>query len=117
MFEAARQALAAGQSVVLDAMFLDPAMRAGAEAAAGGHPFDGFWLEAPLDVLRARVESRREAGDRAPGGRDASDATLEVLERAARADPGPIGWMRLDAAGDPLAGALARLALKDDTCA
>lgn len=106
MFDVARRALAAGHSVVLDAMFLDPAMRAGAQAAAGGHRFEGFWLEAPLDVLRARVGSRRG---------DASDATVEVLERAARADPGPIGWTRLDAAGDALPVARARLALKDDT--
>jgi aminoglycoside phosphotransferase family enzyme/predicted kinase len=108
MFAAARAALAAGQSVVLDAMFLDPAMRAAAEAAAAEHRFDGFWLEAPLDVLRARVGSRRG---------DASDATVEVLERAAAADPGPIGWTRLDAAGAPLAVARARLALTDDPCA
>jgi aminoglycoside phosphotransferase family enzyme/predicted kinase len=111
MFAAARAALEAGHSVVVDAVFLDPAMRAAARAAAGAHPFHGFWLEAPLEVLRARVESRREAGERAPERRDASDATIAVLERAALADPGPIDWQRLDAAGDPRLAANATLAL------
>ncbi len=105
MFAAARQALAAGHSVVLDAMFLDPAMRAAAAAAAERHPFQGFWLEAPLDVLRARVAARGAAGG------DASDADVAVLEASARADPGAIDWQRLDAAGDALGAARAALAL------
>ena len=53
-------------------------------------PFQGFWLEAPLEVLRARVAARRG---------DASDADAAVLEAAAARDPGPIAWQRLDAAG------------------
>jgi predicted kinase len=110
MFALARAALAAGQPVVLDAMFLDPAMRAAAESAAAPHPFTGFWLEAPLGLLRARVAGR---------GADASDATVEVLDRTAAADPGPITWARLDAAGDALAAArgalgVTGLALKAD---
>lgn len=108
MFDCARAALAAGHAVVLDAMFLDPALRAEAERVAGPHPFDGLWLEAQLDVLRARVAAR--VGD-------ASDATVEVLERAARADPGPIAWRCLDAAGDPVAAAFGALALKPGSCA
>lgn len=102
MFAAARTALAAGHSVVLDAVFLDPANRAAAEAAAGGAPFHGIWLEAPREVLRARVEARKEAGLRAPERRDASDATVEVMERAASRDPGPMAWRRVDAGGDGL---------------
>jgi aminoglycoside phosphotransferase family enzyme/predicted kinase len=105
VFALARAALAAGHSVVLDAMFLDPAMRVAAEAAAAPHPFDGFWLEAPLDLLRARVAGREA---------DASDATVEVLERTAAADPGSVAWTRLDAAGDALGAARAALALKDE---
>ena len=108
MFALARAALAAGHAVVLDAMFLDPALRAEAERVAGPHPFDGIWLEAPLDLLRSRVAAR--VGD-------ASDATVEVLERAARVDPGPIAWRRLDAAGDPVGAACCALALKPGTCA
>ncbi len=101
MFALARQALAAGHSVVLDAVFLNPARRAEAEAAAAPHPFTGFWLEAPIAVLRERVE--RRVGD-------ASDATVAVLESAASADPGVITWQRLDATA-PEGPARAALAL------
>ncbi len=89
-------ALRGGQAVVLDAMFLDPALRAAARAVAGARPFTGIWLQAPLDVLRGRVRARRG---------DASDATVAVLERAAAAPTGPIDWALLDATVDPLAAA------------
>ena len=116
LFTLARAALAAGQSVVLDATFLDPRHRARAEAVAGDAPFTGFWLEASLELLRQRVAARQAAAE-APGGvADASDATLEVLERAARADPGEVGWQRLDAAA-PLAPARAALALPGENAA
>jgi aminoglycoside phosphotransferase family enzyme/predicted kinase len=105
MFAAAREALGAGHSVVLDAAFLDPAHRGTAEevARAAGVRFDGFWLQAPLGVLRARVAARRD---------DASDATEEVLLRASLVDPGPISWQILDAAGEAEAPARAALALQ-----
>ncbi len=99
-----RDAASGGHAVVADALFLDPATRAGVAAAAGaaGVPFLGSWLEAPLPLLRARVAARRG---------DASDAGVAVLEAAARADPGPLdGWLRLDAATDPVPAALALLA-------
>jgi predicted kinase len=100
LFAQARAALAAGQAVVADAVFLDPAMRAGIEHAAGEARFDGLWLAAPLPVLLARIAARRG---------DASDADAAVAERAARADPGPLGWLPLDASGDPLPAARAAL--------
>jgi predicted kinase len=103
LFAEARAALAAGHSVVLDAVFLDPAMRGAAREAAGDAPFTGFWLEAPMETLRDRVASRQG---------DASDATVEVLERAARADPGALDWHRLDASFDALPDALGYLGLK-----
>ena len=105
LFAQAATALAAGHSVVLDAVFLDPAMRAAAEAAAVAHPFQGIWLEAPAGVLEARIAARSAEG------RDASDADLAVLARAAQVDPGPIGWARIDAAADPSGAARALLAL------
>lgn len=103
IFAAARQALAAGHSVVLDAVFLDPAQRQAAESAAAPYPFIGFWLAAPLDLLRRRVAARTAEG------RDASDATVDVLDQAAAADPGPITWQVLDATA-PLGPARATLA-------
>jgi aminoglycoside phosphotransferase family enzyme/predicted kinase len=91
----------AGHAAIADAVLLDPACRARLEAVArdAGVRFDGLWLEAPLEVLRRRIGARH---------RDASDATVAVLERAARTDPGPIAWRRVDAAGDavPLARAV-----------
>jgi aminoglycoside phosphotransferase family enzyme/predicted kinase len=91
VFETAAALLKAGQSVVLDATFTEPSMRARAEALAAeiGVSFRGAWLEAPLAVLEARV-----------GGRvgDASDATLEVLHGQV-ADHGSehVNWRKVDA--------------------
>lgn len=104
VFAMAATALAAGQAVVLDAVFLDPAHRARAEEVArqAGLPFDGIWLEAPLAVLRARIAARRD---------DASDATEAVLLRAAQADPGRITWHRVAADEAALEAARAALGL------
>jgi predicted kinase len=65
-------------------------------------PFLGIWLEAPLEVLEARVLTRRD---------DASDATAEVLRRASATDPGPGDWLAVDArdAGEAVAQVRARL--------
>jgi uncharacterized protein len=96
----AGEALRGGCAVVADAAFLRPEERAAVEAAACGAPFHGFWLRAPLDVLRARVAARTG---------DASDATVPVLEAAASRDPGRVSWRALDADADPLPAALAVL--------
>ena len=98
LFMIAEAALRQGHAVALDAMFLEPRhrLKAAEIAARVGVPFQGFWLEAPMEVLKSRILARRG---------DASDATIVILERAAQADPGPIDWHRLDAAGDALAAA------------
>ena len=95
LFMIAEAALRQGHAVALDAMFLDARhrLRAAEIAARVGVPFQGFWLEAPMEILKSRILARRG---------DASDATIAVLEQAAQADPGPIDWLRLDAAGDAL---------------
>lgn len=94
-------ALAAGRSVVVDAVHARPEERAAIEAVARTHgaPFTGLWLEAPAPLLRARVEARRN---------DASDATPEVVDRQTGYDTGPMDWLRLDAgiAPDTLAGSV-----------
>jgi predicted kinase len=77
--------------VVLDATFTEPSLRARAEAlaAACGVPFHGAWLEAPVEVLEARVAGRIG---------DASDATLAVLhDQIARHGGEAVGWRRVDA--------------------
>ncbi len=81
---------AAGHSVVADATFMAAADRAAiaAAAAASGCPFLGVWLQVPPAVLRGRVAGR---------SLDASDATVEVVDRAVAADPGAGDWLAVDA--------------------
>jgi hypothetical protein len=55
--------------------------------------FQGLWLSAPEETLKARVDSRSG---------DASDATSEIVEgQLSRAPKGEIAWPRVDAAGTP----------------
>jgi aminoglycoside phosphotransferase family enzyme/predicted kinase len=84
--------LAAGQAVVVDAVFLDAADRARVEQVAGeqGVRFDGLWLSASPAALAERVGARRD---------DASDATREVVEAQLEVDPGPVTWHPVDSAG------------------
>jgi aminoglycoside phosphotransferase family enzyme/predicted kinase len=93
MFHEAALALKAGRWVVMDAVFLDPAERARAAevASAAGVPFEGVWLQAEPDVMRARVAARTG---------DASDADLAVLEQQLARDPGALDWTPTDADGD-----------------
>ena len=85
----AARIVGAGTSVILDAAFLDPAERDAVErlAAKTGVAFTGLWLETRPAVMAARIAARR---------RDASDATVAVLERQFEIDPGPIAWRRID---------------------
>jgi uncharacterized protein len=91
----AARLVSGGQTVIVDAVFLDPAERVQIERVArdAGVPFQGIWLEAPAETLGARVDGRRG---------DASDATRAVVLSQLQADPGAITWQRL-AAGRPLA--------------
>jgi predicted kinase len=87
----ARAMLAAGRSVLLDATFIDPLLRGRAEELARdcGVPFHGLWMDAPAEVLEARVAARTG---------DASDATVAVLRDQLRRVQGmQIPWDRLDA--------------------
>jgi hypothetical protein len=87
MIERARQALRAGHSVILDAVFAGLEERRMAEVLARevGVPFEGLWLEVPREVAQARVAGRYG---------DASDATPAVVERQFRYDLGEITWRR-----------------------
>jgi predicted kinase len=59
-------------------------------ARDAGVPFDGVWLDAPVEVLEARVAGR--VGD-------ASDATVQTLHEQLRRDRGAIDWPKVDVAG------------------
>jgi predicted kinase len=102
LFDKARVALRAGQTVVLDATFAAASERAAAAGAAAeiGAAFAGFFLEAPLATRLERVASRRA---------DASDADAEVASRQTAEPLGERGWAALGASG-PL-GETTRLAL------
>jgi hypothetical protein len=104
LFAEAEAMLRAGRAVVLDATFTEPALRARAEALAAkvGVPFEGAWLEAPAQVLEARVAARTG---------DASDADLEVLhDQMRRLDRTAVSWRSADAASDVRLAAEAWLA-------
>ena len=92
--ERAGRALAAGHSVVLDAMFSQREERDAATELARRHRahFAGVWLDAPAATLVARVAAR--AGD-------ASDATPAVVEKQLSYDLGQLDWPRVDAGGTP----------------
>ncbi len=95
----AAAALASGCCAIADAVYARPSEReAIAAAARAAHvPFVGLWLEAPADVLAARLDARRG---------DASDATAEVLRQQLAYDVGGIDWHRIGA-GRPLAAVVA----------
>ena len=90
--ERAQRALAAGHSVVVDAVFATPEERAdiAALAAACGVRARCVWLEAPLDVRLARVAGRRG---------DASDADATVIAMQEEMATGPLDWPQINAAG------------------
>ena len=90
----AADTLAAGYSVIIDAVSLKPAERQSFAAVAeeAGVPFSGLWLAAPAATMDGRLRSRRD---------DASDASPEVLAQQLRQDPEPMDWVRIDAGAGP----------------
>nr|WP_246344149.1 AAA family ATPase [Acidocella aromatica] len=91
MHNQAVSALAAGYSVILDAAFLRQEEREAAAVFAEhmGVDFTGVWLDAPDEVLIARLDARRD---------DASDAGAAVLRLQRELETGEIRWTRIDAA-------------------
>jgi uncharacterized protein len=103
--EKARRSIAAGHSVIVDAVFARPEERAALAEAAGpaGPALQGLFLTADMATRLARV-----------GGRfgDASDADAAVAQAQEGYDLGPLQWAKIDASGTPeaaLAGARAAL--------
>jgi aminoglycoside phosphotransferase family enzyme/predicted kinase len=89
------RALAAGWTVIADAVFAQPGERAAIEriAESAAVPFAGLWLDAPVELCAQRVEQRRG---------DASDASAAVVRAQAGRDLGPMRWARIDASRSEL---------------
>jgi aminoglycoside phosphotransferase family enzyme/predicted kinase len=102
LFDNARTLLAAGQSVVLDATFIDPALRARAVRLGqeAGVPFEGVWLDAPRQVLEERISNR--VGD-------VSDADLQTLQDQLARLQTPVEWTNVDGSQTTAAAAQAWL--------
>lgn len=99
--------LAAGHSVIVDAVYGRREERAAIEAVAQiqNAPFTGLWLAGPREALMERIAARRD---------DASDATVTVLEQQLAKIALPAEWTILDAGGTPQAiAAAARSQLED----
>ena len=80
LYTLADNLLAAGHHVILDAAFLEKKRRVSARSVASslGVPSVLVCAEAPVDVLRARIEKRAKQKD------EASEADLAVLEHQLR---------------------------------
>jgi len=102
ILERAREALGAGHSVIVDAVYANPSEREALEAVTRDLdvPFQGLWLTAPEPVMAERVTGRRG---------DASDATAEVVRRQLSYDIGAMTWQQIDANG-PLESVVATAA-------
>jgi uncharacterized protein len=90
----ARRTVAAGHSVVVDAVFAKPQERAAIEqcAQALGVALHGMFLDADLTTRIDRVGAR---------SRDASDADAAVAHAQESYDLGALDWTRVDASATP----------------
>jgi aminoglycoside phosphotransferase family enzyme/predicted kinase len=91
MLERATALLRAGRTVICDAVYARGQERAALAslASACGVPFLGIWLEAPEEVLEARLGARKG---------DASDADVEVVRRQGSLIEAPDAmWLHLQA--------------------
>ena len=88
MLERTETLLQAGCPVVTDAVFDTPERRTAVERLAQdlGVPFDGLWLYARPEVLRHRVETRKNT---------ASDANARVLNMQLARDLGDMKWREI----------------------
>ena len=95
LIEKARHAMAAGHSVIVDAVYARPdeRMRLEETAAALGVPLHGLWLSASSETMMSRVAGRRN---------DASDATVDVVQQQLDYDIGALSaaWTVIDAGRD-----------------
>ena len=81
--------LDAGLVAIADATFTNRHFRQRVETLARERnvPFQGIWLEAPLELRAERIDTRRN---------DPSDATPELIRRFQESPVAPTGWLQLD---------------------
>ncbi|RPG38134.1 MAG: hypothetical protein CBC34_016520 [Hyphomicrobiaceae bacterium TMED74] len=103
LYTRAEQALQAGHSVIVDAVFLEPTHRRWMEqlATRSRCKFLGLWLEADQDLMISRVKQRRF---------DASDADERVVRQQVKSGARNASWYSIDAGG-PAASAVAQARL------
>jgi len=102
-------ALGAGYTAIVDATFLreEERTRIASVAEFCRVPFVGVWLDAPREILAARIGARTG---------DASDADLSVLKQQLDFDAGALAWQHIDASSDVAHSAVAARALIDAAC-
>ena len=90
----ARRIVAAGHSVIVDAVFARPQERVAiAEAAKSANlPLRGLFLAADTETRVARIGARAH---------DASDADAEIAQAQEHYDVGPLDWTPIDASSTP----------------
>lgn len=94
VLDLARLALESGMPVIVDAVFSKQAERFAIAGIARetGVRFDGLWLDAPAEVLEARLQGRHG---------DASDADVTILLQQLSYETGDIAWVRMEVSGAP----------------
>jgi predicted kinase len=92
LFEKAKRVVAAGHSVIVDAVFAQPDERADIAKAAAGVTFNGLFLHASLETRLARIGGRSQ---------DASDADTDIARKQEEFDLGRMTWSKVDASGTP----------------
>lgn len=90
--EKAKRAVAAGHSVIVDAVFAQPNERTDIAKAAAGAAFRGLFLHASLETRLARIGARSH---------DASDADADIVRKQEKFDLGRMTWGKVDASGTP----------------
>lgn len=88
----ARRVLAAGHSIVVDAVFVQSDERQEMAQAAAGHQFHGLFLTTDLATRIARVSARTA---------DASDAGSAIAQAQEAYGLGLMDWTEVDASGAP----------------
>ncbi len=90
--EKAKRVVAAGHSVIVDAVFAQPDERADITKAGAGAAFHGLFLQANLETRLARIGARSQ---------DASDANADIARKQEGFNLGPMKWGKVDASGTP----------------